>query len=106
MIKIPLKNVPSQKLRIVLGNQNVTLRIFYRFENIYADVYVGSRAVALGSICRNRTAIVENAGSRFSGNLFFLDMLGDSDPSYKEFGSRYVLMYVPASEPVPAGFVG
>ena len=106
MIKIPLQRIPSQKLRIVLEGQNVTLRVFYRLGLMYADVYVGSTAVALGMVCRNRASIVENAGSRFSGNLYFMDMIGDSDPIYDDFGSRYVLMYVSASEPTPAGFAG
>ena len=105
MIKIPLQSIPSQKLRIVLSGQNLTLRFFYRFGAMYADVYVGGTAVALGSICRNRTAIVENAGDKLSGNLFFIDMLGDTDPNYEQFGSRYVLMYVSASESLPAGLV-
>jgi hypothetical protein len=48
---------------------------------------------------------VENAGEKFSGNLFFLDMMGDTDPQYKDLGDRYVLLYVSANEPLPAGLV-
>lgn len=106
MIKIPLQQIPSQKLRIVLDGQNITLRFFYRFGDLYADVYVGGDAVALGTICRNRCAIVGNAGTKLKGNLYFVDMIGDSDPAYKELAGRYVLMYVSANEALPAGLVG
>ena len=105
MIKIPLQQIASQKFRIVLEGQNVTIRLFYRFGDMYADVFVGNETICLGSICRNRTAIVENAGEKFKGNLFFMDMLGDTDPQYEDLGSRYVFLYVSANESLPAGLV-
>lgn len=107
MLKIPLQQIPSQKLRIVLAGQNVTLRFFYRFDNLYADVYVGGHPVNLGAVCRNRSAIVLNSENLFSGNLYFVDMIGDSDPTgYDTFNDRYILLYVGKDEAIPAGLMG
>jgi hypothetical protein len=57
-----------------------------------------------GAICRNRQAIVNVANNAFAGNLFFLDSLGDADPQYSLFNTRFSLMFVPAGEAVPGGF--
>ena len=51
MLKIPLKQVPSQKLRVVLGGQNCTINLYYRFGNTYMDLVVGEIGRAS---CRER----------------------------------------------------
>jgi hypothetical protein len=37
--------------------------------------------------------------------LYFLDLLGDSDPDYKLFNDRYILLYVSANESTPRGLL-
>lgn len=105
MLKIPLKQVPSQKLRVVLGGQNCTISLYYRFGNTYMDLVVGSNVVINGAICRNRSSVVNVANHVFAGALYFLDLLGDSDPNYKLFNDRYILLYVPADESTPRGLL-
>ena len=105
MLKIPLKQVPSQKLRVVLGGQNCTINLYYRFGNTYMDLVVGNNVVINGAICRNRSSVVNVANHVFAGALYFLDLLGDSDPSYKLFNDRYILLYVSADESTPGGLL-
>ena len=104
MRKIPLKNVPSQIIKAVLGEQNCQLKIYYRFGNMYMDIAVDNTLVQSGAVCRNRTSIVQVANNVFSGSLHFIDLLGESDPNYTEFGTRYSLLYVEPNETLPRGF--
>jgi hypothetical protein len=41
----------------------------------------------------------------FKGGLYFLDLLGTHDPYYKQFGSRYILLYVGEEETLPGGLM-
>lgn len=89
MLKIPLNQTPSQSLKIRLDGQNCELKIYYRFGNTYCDLVVNGEPVVYGAICRDRTGIVQIAQHLFSGRLFFVDMLGNDDPIYSGFGSRF-----------------
>lgn len=103
MLKIPLKQTPSQKLRVVLDGQNCTLSIYYRFGTTYMDLYVGNTLIEQGAVCRNRAGIIRVANSTFSGSLHFLDLLGESDPDYRLFNDRFILLFVGAGETMPEG---
>jgi hypothetical protein len=103
MVKIPLKQTPAQKLRVVLDGQNCTISIYYRFGATYLDLAVGNNVVETGAICRNRAGIIRRANSIFTGSLHFVDLLGDSDPDYHLYNERYILLYVPAGEEIPEG---
>ena len=103
MVKIPLENIPSQKLRVVLDGQNCTLLIYYRFGNIYLDLYVGDEVVQQGAICPNRASIITRANSIFTGSLHFLDLLADDPPDYNLYNDRFILLYVAEGEALPEG---
>lgn len=103
MQKIPLKQVPSQKIRVVLGGQNCTMSVYYRFGAVYMDLYVGNTLVEQGAVCRNRASIIKVANSTFTGSLHFLDLRGDDEPDYHLFNDRFILLFVAANEDLPAG---
>ena len=103
MVKIPLQQTPSQKLRVVLDGQNCTLLIYYRFGNTYLDLYVGGELVQQGAICQNRAGVITVANSTFTGSLHFLDLLADEPPDYNLFNDRFILLFVPAGEALPEG---
>lgn len=98
MIKIPLQKTPAQSLKIKLDGQNCEMRVYYRFGNTYLDLICNGQEIQKGAICRNRDYIITIAQSAFSGNLFFLDMLGENDPLYNGFGERWRLFYRAAEE--------
>jgi hypothetical protein len=103
MQKIPLKQVPSQKIRAVLDGQNCTISIYYRFGAIYMDLYVGNTLIAQGNVCRNRASIIRAASAYFTGSLHFLDLRGDEEPDYHLFNDRFILLFVAADEDLPEG---
>lgn len=103
MVKIPLKNVPSQTFNVVLGGQNCTIDLYYRFGNTYMDLICNQETVTTGAICRNRASIVQVSNNIFAGSLHFLDTLGDAPPYYKSYGSRFILLYVGVDEEIPKG---
>ena len=105
MKKIPLQKLPSQKVRVVLDGQNVTFSLYYRFGNMYMDIITNDGIVQQGAVCRNRMNVVQVANTVFNGGLYFLDLLGAHDPYYKQFGSRYILLYVGGGEALPGGLM-
>ena len=98
MLKIPLSPVPAQILKVKLAGQNCEMRIYYRFGSTYLDLTVDGVLVVTGAICRDRQNIIQIAQNAFSGVLFFMDMLGESDPIYSDFGERWRLFYKAANE--------
>ena len=98
MIKIPLQKTPAQSFKIKLNGQNCEMRVYYRFGSTYLDLTVGGVVVVTGAICRDRQNIVQIAQNDFQGALFFVDMLGQSDPLYTDFGARWRLFYMTADE--------
>lgn len=103
MRKIPLKNVPSQIIKVVLAEQNCQLKIYYRFGSMYMDIIVDGEMIQAGAVCRNRTSIVQVANNVFQGSLHFIDLLGDSEPNWEGFGDRFSLLYVEPNEAMPKG---
>lgn len=98
MLKIPLSPVPAQSLKVKLNGQNCEMRVYYRFGSTYLDLTVGGVVVVTGAICRDRQNIIQIAQNAFSGVLFFMDMLGESDPLYSGFGERWRLFFKAANE--------
>ena len=98
MLKIPIQQTPAQTLKIKLDGQNCEMRIYYRFGSTYLDLTVNGEVVCTGAICRDRQSIITIANNAFTGQLLFVDMLGDSDPNYTGFGERWRLFYKAADE--------
>jgi hypothetical protein len=105
MVKIPLKAVPAQNFKVVLDGQNCQISIYYRFGDTYLDLICNDVVIIRGAVCRNRAAVIQKATNNFTGNLHFIDLLGDSDPNFNGFNDRWSLLFVPASEPTPKGLL-
>ena len=95
---ISLSAVPSQKLQIVLEDQDVELAILQRSDHVYADVTVNGVVLRQGALCIDRVPILQPGTTDFSGNLVFVDLWGTSDPQWQEYGRRFVLLYYTAEE--------
>lgn len=105
MLKIPIRSVPNQKFKVVLDGQNCQIKLYYRFTNTYMDISCNDVEIVNGAICRNRGAIIQRASNDFSGNLHFVDLLGNNDPHWQGFGTRFSLLYVSADEETPKGLL-
>jgi hypothetical protein len=91
---IPLGSLPTQTQSTQLGNQSCTINVFTKTTGLYLDLYVSDAPVVLGALCLNNDFIVRDDYLGFAGDLFFVDMQGDSDPTYDGLGDRYQLFWI------------
>lgn len=99
---VPLQPVPNQTLQVQLDGQPVTLDVLQYRYGLFMSVTLGDTLIIASVLCQNFNRIVRSLYLGFSGDFFFLDLQGVTDPVFTGLGSRYVLVYIPASE-LPAG---
>ena len=98
MTEVPLQPIPSQEVQVILGGQNCTLSVYWRFGHLYADLLVDSEPVFQGCVCQNLQWVNQSPSIEFSGGLIFVDSLGDEAPRWDGLGSRWALLYFDAAE--------
>lgn len=98
MMIVPLNTVPAQSFNVILSAQACTLRIAQRTTGLFMDVLVNNVLVVGGVLCLDRTRIVRDDYLGFSGDLFFADTQGTSEPYYSGLGSQYLLIYAAPGE--------
>lgn len=98
MTRVPLIALPDQRLQIILGSQDVALRVYTRDERLYTDLDVNGAAVWRGFIARNLLPCKLYPYLAFAGQLVFVDMQGLDDPHWEGLGSRWVCMYLTDAE--------
>lgn len=99
MLMIPINDVVSQTLTVVLKNQACRINLYQKTTDdvtsiLYCDLYVNDALIVGGIICRNLTKIVRDKYLGFIGDLMFQDIQLASDPSSPGLGSRYVFCYI------------
>lgn len=99
---IPLLDIPSQTLTITLGGQYCQIVLRTMTTGLYCDLYIGTTLIIGGVICENLNRIVRNRYLGFIGDILFLDQQGTDDPSSPGMGTRFILVYLEASDLVPA----
>lgn len=97
MLIIPLQAVPNQQVTTLLDGQYVQIDVFQKTTGLFANVYQNNDLVVGGVICQDRNRLIRSAYLGFSGDLAFVDMEGTDDPSYEGIGSRFLLLYLPAT---------
>lgn len=95
---IPLTAVPSQTLKTVLAQQNCVINVYQKSTGLYLDLALEGTTILSGVLCRDRVRCVRQAYLGFVGDLAFMDTQGAEDASYQGLGSRWVLMYLEASD--------
>ena len=107
MIIVPLAQVPSQTLNILLSGQAVTINLNTKFYGLFMDVLSGGVNIINGVLCLNQNYIVRSLYLGFQGDFVFWDTKGSSDPSYTGLygpsnqNGRYQLLYLAPSELPP-----
>lgn len=97
MRTIPLQAVSSQTLSAVLANQNCQIAVYQKTTGLYFDLSVNNAPIVTTKLCRDRVKLVRQEYLGFDGDLAFVDTQGRDDPEYAGLGSRFVLVYLPAS---------
>jgi len=107
---IPIADVYSQTLSVQLAGQNCAINLYQKSTGFYADLYVNGALILGGVICQNLNRIVRSLYLGFIGDLCFYDTQGTatvpstgSDPSSPGLGTRYLLLYLEASDLNGAG---
>lgn len=98
MVDIPLNQVSNQELSIVLDEQNCTIKLYYRGNAFYMDLYIDGNIIFYGSICFNKVGIKIYPYLPFKGQLVFIDIDGNSDPEISGLDTRYILQYFSETE--------
>lgn len=91
---IPIQDVFSQTLNVILGGKSCTIDIYQKSTGLYCNLYVNNILIIGGVICQNLNRIVRDAYLGFPGDLYFVDTQGAGDPISPGLGTRYQLMYV------------
>jgi hypothetical protein len=92
-VLIPLTDVATQQVSVTVANQQCQINIYTRDAALYCDLYVAHTPIITGVRCLNLTKIVRDTYLGFTGDIYFYDTQGVSDPSYPGLGSRYQLVY-------------
>lgn len=95
---IPLTPTAAQSLTVVLESQNCTITASQKSTGMFLDLAVDNTPIISGVICRDRVRLVRQEYLGFVGDLAFMDTQGLDDPQYEGLGTRWVLMYLEASE--------
>lgn len=93
IVEVPLSALPSQELSLVLGNQDVTVRVLTRGDYLYLDVLKETDPVILGQLIVTGQNLLPVGLSDFVGNFQMIDLNGDSDPVYTGLGTQFRLLY-------------
>lgn len=100
---VPIQAAKSQSFAVLLANQNCRIDIYQKSTGLFLNLYVGGSLIIGGVICLNLVRIVRSLYLGFVGDLAFYDtQSGTADPIYTDLGTRFVLLYIEASE-LPVG---
>lgn len=91
---IPVSDAYSQQLSVTLAGQYCTLSLYQKSTGFYADIAVNGAPLLSGVLCLNRNRLVIDAYLGFVGDLVWVDMEGNSDPSSPGLGTRWLLVYL------------
>ncbi len=103
MLIVPLRPLPNQAVSVLLDSQVCQIDVFQKTRGLFLNLYVSNELLIGGVLCQNLNRIVRSLYLGFSGDLFFIDNQGNTDPIYTGLGDRYSLAYVTAAELGGAG---
>ena len=92
-LRIPIKAAPAQTLDTVVAGQYVSISLQSRGGSMYASVWLDKVPVVLERVCLDGVPLVSEAYRGMAGDLYFIDTLGASDPTWELLGTRFVLIY-------------
>lgn len=98
MKQIPLSAIPSQKIKVVLDDQDCEISVLMRGPNLYLDLTVDGVVIQQGAITLDFVSVIQIPSRYFSGTLAFIDTQGNAAPRYDGLGDRWQLCYWSAGE--------
>ena len=98
MQQIFIQSAPSQQTKVVLDGQSCVISVYVKNQCMFFDLSVNGTQIAYSVQCKNLVSLVPTSYLGFSGWLVFFDTEGSDDPIYTGLGSRWVLLYLDASD--------
>lgn len=95
---IPITSIPAQTFTIVLAGQNCSIEVYQKSTGMFLDLSLSGTPLLTGLLCQDRVRLVRQTHLGFVGDLAFMDTQGFDDPEFAGLGSRWVLMYLEASD--------
>lgn len=93
MLIIPLSPIPSQKLKVVLDDQDCEISVLMRGSNLYLDLTVDGVVIQQGALLLDYVSAIQIPTRNFSGTLAMVDTQGQAAPRYDGLGRRWKLCY-------------
>lgn len=93
IIELPLLAEPAFEYKMLLNNQECTFKVYQKGKNLFFDLWAGDENIVNGAVCLNFVPVIQVSNPAFTGNFVFIDLLGDSKPSFSELGTRYFCIY-------------
>lgn len=93
MLIIPLSPIPSQKLKVVLNDQDCEISILMRGPNLYLDLTVDGVVIQQGALLLDYVSAIQIPTRNFSGTLAMVDTQGQAAPRYDGLGNRWKLCF-------------
>ena len=90
---IPVAPVPSQKILVTLNGQNCTLILRSLDGKQYLSLSVDSNPVFYNTLIVDRIPLKKYSYLPFDGDIASVDTQGRDDPDYKQWNSRFQLVY-------------
>ena len=98
MFSVPLISTASQQFSVVLAQQNCQITIYQKRSNLYFDLTVNDISIVRTRMCRNGVRVIRQTYQGFIGDFMFVDTQKNDDPLYTGLGSRWLLIYLEASD--------
>lgn len=106
MVIIPLKQIPAQRLQVVLDGQNCTIALYWRWGRVYCDLSVDATKISSSIVCLAMQPLPPFSTLDFKGQLCFIDTLGNEHPQWQGLGERWQLMYLSEGETLDSVIAG
>ena len=90
---IPVNSIASQSFNVQLGIQNCVINLYQKNTGLFFDLNLNGTQIVNSMICLNLVGLVRESYLGFTGQLFFFDTSGQTDPVYTGLNSKYLLVY-------------
>lgn len=98
MLTIPVQPAPSQTLAVLLAGQDCRINLYQRSTGLFLDLAITGALVIASVPCLNANRVVRSTYLGFVGDLAIFDTQGSADPDYSALGTRWLLIYLEASD--------
>lgn len=90
---IPLGQVPSQSVNVLLAGQPCTIELRLMRGRQYFGLSVNGEVICRNVLMVNRSRIVRAPYTGFIGDFAAIDTQGDASPEYTGWGTRWLLAF-------------